>query len=136
MKKAKTKFKLCILTMSTLLIALIPSFVCSQDRQEQFIYDAKGKRDPFIPLLDKDSATGLRASFTSPKLQVKLPVEIKVSGILWNGKEYFAVINDEVMKEGEDLGGGIRLKEIEKDKVILKYGQREFTVFLKGRVEK
>jgi len=103
--------------------------------QKEFIYDSMGRRDPLIPLLDQKSPTGLRTEFSLPREKVRLPLEIKVKGILWNGQEYFAIINEQVMKKGENLGE-VKIKEIERDKVIVEYAQREFTVFLREEQEK
>jgi len=103
--------------------------------QEEFIYDSMGRRDPLIPLLDQKSPTGLRAGFSPPRKRVRLPMELKIKGILWNGREYFAIINEKVMKKGEALGE-VKIKEIEQDRVIVEYTQREFTVFLREEKEK
>jgi len=93
------------------------------------------KRDPLIPLVDRKSATGLRTIFTPPDRQVKLPMEIKISGILWNGKEYFAIVNDEVIKAGEQLDTVI-VKEIQDDGIVVEYGERDFTIPLRKETEK
>lgn len=105
-----------------------------QGSQERFIYDAQSKRDPFIPLTDKKQPTGLREEFRPPQVKAKLPVQIKVEGILWKGEQAFAILNGKVFKKGQNLGE-VRIKEIEKDRVILEYGAREFTLFLRKEKE-
>ena len=70
-----------------------------------------------------------------PEVKIALPVQIEVKGVLWNGREYFAIINNEVMKKGQNLGE-IKIKEIDKDKVILQYGAREYEVSLRKEKEK
>lgn len=126
--KAKSKF---ILLIEMFVYALSTSLVLAQPpSQERFIYDSRGKRDPFIPLLDSNSPTGLRTIFTRPGEQVRLPVEIKLSGILWNGKEYFAIINDEVLKKGQYVGK-VKVAEIEKDRVIVEYAGQNFVIPLR-----
>ena len=109
---------------------LLISGMCQAQQQEVFIYDPESKRDPFIPLTDRKSSTGLRITFTPPEVKVKLPMEIKIKGILWNGTEYYAIINEKVMKKGQSLGE-VKIKKIEKDRVIVQYGEREFTLFLR-----
>ncbi len=104
----------------------------SQGQQEEFIYDPQSRRDPFIPLLDPNSPTGLRTVFVTPEAEVKLPLEIAVQGILWNGREYFAIINGKVMKKGE-YTTGVKIKEIKSDQVIVEYAAKEFTVFLMNK---
>lgn len=128
----RTKKKIYIAVLCIVYCVLCIAFCQAEDR---FIYDAQGRRDPFIPLVDKSSSTGLRTSFVPPDLEVRLPVDIKVKGILSKDDEYFAIINDKVMKKGQNIGE-IKIKRIEKDKVILKYGQKDFTVYLKrGKVK-
>jgi len=103
--------------------------------RKEFIYDSGGRRDPLIPLLDEKSPTGLRTTFSPSQKKVSLPLELKVKGILWNGQEYFAIINEGVMREGESLGE-VKIKKIEQDKVTVEYDEREFTVFLREEKEK
>jgi hypothetical protein len=107
---------------------LVMSFAFAQAEEETFIYDSMGRRDPFIPLLDKDSPTQLRTVFIPPVLE--LPVEIKIKGILWSGREFFAIVNGEVRKKGDSIDG-IRIKAIEEDRVILGYLGKEYTIFLR-----
>ena len=129
--KIKTFFFALLMVSFTIFLKV--SF--AQIAQEEFVYDSTGKRDPFISLLDKDSPTGLRRIFTRPDAQVKLPVKVTLKGILQKGKQFFAIINGEVMKKGDKING-VEIKEIEKDKVILEYGEREFAVFLRKEQEK
>lgn len=133
----KLKFNTLNLILATIALTIIfgSSFVFAQVWQEKFIYDSRSKRDPFIPLLDEKSPTGIRTIFAPLEKKVRLPLEITVKGILWNGREYFAIVNDEVVKKGEYLGE-VGIKDIEKDKVILEYNEREFTVFLRKEKEK
>lgn len=106
-------------------------FVSAAGRQ-RYIYDSKGRRDPFIPLVDK---TGFRTDFSPPEERVRLPFEVGIKGILWNGREYYAIINDEVRKKGQNLGD-IKIKDIEKDKVVLEYAGKEFITFFKKEKKK
>lgn len=107
-------------------------FTQVEARENRFIYDSMGKRDPLIPLVDKESITGLRTVFTSIKKRIRLPVKMKISGILRKGSEYFAIINGKAVKAGAILGP-VKIKQIKKDEVIVEYGQRDFTLPLKGR---
>jgi len=85
--------------------------------QEQFTYDAKGRRDPFIPLVTPDGRI------------VKLEKEETASGILLEGIIYdkhglsCAIVNGEVVKVSDKVGDYQVLK-IEKNKVLfIKGGQ-------------
>ncbi len=109
---------------------LLATGISQAQQQEKFIYDAEGRRDPFIPLLDQQAPQGLRTDFSPPEVKVKLPLEIDVKGILSKGNEYYAIINEQVMKEGQNLGE-VKIKKIEANSVIVEYGQREFRLFLK-----
>ncbi len=94
---------------------LLPPASCLA--QEQFIYDAKNKRDPFIPLVTADGRL------------LKLEQEERVSGLLLEGIIYdknglsYAIVNGEVIKVGDKVGD-YQVFKIEKNKVIfLKEGQ-------------
>jgi type II secretory pathway component PulC len=110
---------------------VLPSDI-GQTAQTEFIYDSLGKRDPLVPLINEESPSGLRTKFLPPEQDVRLPLEIAVKGILWNGREYFAIINNEVLQKGDNLGE-VRIKRIDQDKVVLEYREKEFTLFLKKK---
>ena len=135
--ESKTKTFFFALVIIGFIVALKSSFSFAQAQQKKFIYNPGDRRDPFISLLDKDSSTGLRTIFkpSKAKVKVKPPLKIKVTGILRTGEEFFAIINDKVMKKGQNLGE-IKIKEIKKDRVIVEYGEREFTEFLKKEKQK
>lgn len=85
--------------------------------QEQFVYDAKGKRNPFIPLVTPDGRL------------LKLEKEEGATGLLLEGIIYdkyglsYAIVNAEVVKIGDKISDYQVLK-IEKNKVIfVKDGQ-------------
>ncbi len=102
-----------------ILLFLILSFgICHYlSAQEQFSYDAKGKRNPFISLvnsegrlvkLDKEEASG----------------ELVIEGLIYdkNGRSY-AIVNATVVGIGDSVSGYEVLK-IEPDKIIFaKEGQ-------------
>jgi hypothetical protein len=86
--------------------------------QEQFVYDSKNKRDPFIPLVTPEGRL------------LKLDEEeaamgsLSLEGIIYdkNGLSY-AVVNGEVIKVGDSINNYQVLK-IEKNRVIfIKEGQ-------------
>jgi len=91
--------------------------ICHLYAQEQFVYDAKGKRDPFIPLVTPDGRL------------LKLEKEETASGLLLEGIIYdehglsYAIVNSEVVRISDKIGDYQVLK-IEKNKVIfIKSGQ-------------
>jgi hypothetical protein len=85
--------------------------------QEQFVYDAKGKRDPFIPLVTPEGRL------------LKLEREEGAAELLLEGIIYdkyglsYAIVNGEVVRIGDKISDYQVLK-IEENKVIfIKGGQ-------------
>lgn len=79
---------------------------------EDFRYDAKGKRDPFFPLVTPDGR--LTAPTTSAKKTV-----VMLEGIIWDpGGHSAAMINGAVVKPGDEVEG-YRVVTIIKDGVVL-----------------
>ena len=93
------------------------SFCFLSYAQEEFVYDAKNKRDPFIPLVTSDGRL------------LKLEQEEGTQGLLLEGIIYddkgisCAIVNGEVVRVGDEAGG-FQVLKIQKDKVIfIKDGQ-------------
>ncbi len=126
----KSKFISSILTISICSYILGATSVFCQVSEEIFIYDSMRKRDPFIPLLDPDSPTGIRIEFAPPAQKIGLPLEMTLRGILQRDKERYAIINDDVVQEGDNMGD-VKIKRIEKDRVTVGYREREFVIFLR-----
>ncbi len=80
--------------------------------QNQFAYDSKGKRDPFIALVTSDGRL-LKLDTTE-----EVKGDLNLEGIIFdkNGVS-FAIVNGAVVKIGDIVGDNQVLK-IEKDKVI------------------
>lgn len=129
------RFRLLLLMIISIFVLRTPFSFAQGFAEERFIYDSRGRRDPFIPLVDKDSPEGIRRSFLPPQIKVKIPVTLEVQGILSKSGEWFAIINGQIKKKGEDISG-IKIKEIKKDRVILFYEGREFISFLRKEKEK
>jgi len=85
--------------------------------QEQFVYDSKGKRDPFIPLVTPDGRL------------LKLEQEEGVAGLLLEGIIYdkngtsCAIVNSEIVRIGDKVGEFQVLKIEEKRVIFIKEGQ-------------
>ena len=79
---------------------------------KEWAYDAKGKRDPFIPLV-KDGRVVSGGGDTTPGSH---PILI---GILWDpGGHSIALINDSEAKVGDTVNGYL-VTEIRRDEVVL-----------------
>lgn len=99
------------------------NFIFAQD-EEPFIYNDKGRRDPFFPLVDEHGKYRLDSGLPYSADQLNL------SGILWDpqGKSS-ALINDEIVPVGESICG-FKIVDIAKDSVTLSKDGREFTIRL------
>lgn len=85
-------------------------------------YQSKGKRDPFVPLLTHD---GRRIQPPGLDEEIGLAAaKLNLQGIvLGKGKDSFAIINDRILKEQEEIEG-IKVLKIEANRVsILVDGQ-------------
>ncbi|OGX15698.1 MAG: hypothetical protein A2166_02915 [Omnitrophica WOR_2 bacterium RBG_13_41_10] len=103
-------FALCFLLLSF-------NFYLLSYAQEDFVYDAKNKRDPFIPLVTSDGRL------------LKLEQQEGTQGLLLEGIIYddkgisCAIVNGEVVRVGDEAGG-FQVLKIQKDKVVfIKDGQ-------------
>jgi len=91
--------------------------ICHLYAQGQFVYDAKGKRDPFIPLVTPD---GRLLNLKQQEEKGDLTLE----GIIYDkyGLSY-AIVNGEIVKIGDKVGE-YQVLRIESNKVIfLKQGE-------------
>lgn len=114
----------CVVILIT--ISLISSNLINHGwaDEEGFIYDSKGRRDPFIPLLGKG------AEFLFIEEAVESVAGICLTGVVYDPTgQSFATINDEVVVEN-DLVGGFKVKEIRDGKVVLQKDNEEFVVNL------
>ena len=119
---------------------LLVSSLCAEAAESPkpigpFVYDAKGHRDPFIPLVRDGKLIGTQQG---KSIEGSRPV---LYGILWdpNGQS-MAMINDTEVRAGETVGM-YQVLEIRKDAVVLSAGgdplvlQLEFETPLKDSHE-
>jgi len=96
---------------------------------EDFVYDAKGKRDPLIPLV---SADGRLLKLDTEKVKGALTLE----GIIYDEASLsYAIVSGAVVKVGDIVNGNQVLK-VEKDKVIFIKDGQTFELELKEKEEK
>src|SRR3989338_101153 len=80
--------------------------------EEGFKYNAKSKRDPFVPLI---SETG---EYASDAYEASAIEDIRLEGIVWDdAKGSIAIINGEIAKEGDSMGS-VKILKINKDGVV------------------
>jgi len=104
-----------------LFIFFISCFLSSVSAQETRYAFSKTDRDPFSPLVSKSGV-------------LLIPREVDLGGLAVKGIIYFkespvAIINDEIVGIGENIGEYLVL-EIEEKRVILKKGDQEFILKL------
>ncbi len=105
--------KTLYLILGFVLIALYSSVFA----QDDFIYDAKGERDPFMPLVTPDGRfIKLKPRATTDSLALEGIIYDKIS-------LSYAIVNGSVVKVG-DFVGDYQILDIEENKVIfIKDGQ-------------
>jgi hypothetical protein len=92
--------------------------------EEEFKYDPKGKRDPFVPLI------GPGGEYITPFTQIKSVSDLKLEGVIWDPQgESLAIINGKIVKEG-DLFDGITIDKIYSDKITISMQDQKFTINL------
>lgn len=110
---SEDKFKIII--CSFIFYILHFTFLCFA--QNEFKYDAKGRRDPFIPLVTSDGRL------------LKLEQQEGASGLLLEGIIYdkrglsYAIVNGEVVKIGDAVGDYQVLRIEQKRIIFIKEGQ-------------
>lgn len=111
-----------ILTMSVChLAAIISSRAFAED---VFSYDAKGRRDPFIPLISESGG------HASDGYEASAAEDIRLEGIVWDDtKGSIAIINGEIAKEGDSLGS-VKVLKINKDNVVFDVGGESIKIEL------
>ena len=118
-------FMACCLVLGvwclTLILALANQY--SYAAGERFVYSTKNKRDPFIPLVGK----GMRLLVPQEAKSIE---NIVLEGIVFDPEQgSLAIINGEIFKEGDSMGGFI-LSEVTEKSVILTKDEKDYTVVL------
>jgi len=121
----KNNFKFIMFVVYLILISTgFCVLINSGFSQEQFVYDSKYKRDPFMPLIDKE---GRFLSLDKQTTEAKYDLE----GIIYDPKgSSFAVINGTVLGIADTIND-YKLVTIEETKVILDNGSQSMTLELK-----
>lgn len=85
-------------------------------------YTAEGLRDPFESYLIKEKAVGIKEKGAA--VGQVLP-SLVVQGIIWGGSFPQAIINDKVVKIGDEVERA-RILEISKEGVVVLYDNRRY----------
>ena len=108
-----------VLFLIFLLLKFSPAF---GQTPESFVYTDKGRRNPFIPLVDKDGRylLGEEELYSSD--------ELSLSGILWDPQgRSSCLLNNQIVKVGESVYG-FTIKNITKDSVTVSKEGKEYII--------
>ena len=96
----------------------------AEEKQDDFVYDDHGKRDPFWDLV---TPSGVVMNYDSD-VQIS---DLTLAGII-SGKngENLAIINNTIVKVDDKIGPFV-VDRIEQDRVLLTNGQQNFVLKIK-----
>ena len=106
-----------------------PQFSAADELKVSFIYNDSGLRDPFIP-----------ASFTTSEPEpdkdenILSNMNFKLEGIMWDPVDPYVIINDEILRVGDELDG-VTILKIEKESVTFGVKDKTIVVPLIGKGE-
>ena len=112
------------LTTIVFIVILLSPLIANAAAPEAFVYDDKGKQDPFLHLV---STTGAIVNFEGELLITDMVLEGIIAG--QEGKNV-AIINGIIVKSNDDLGP-YKVKKIDKDTVVLEKDQERFVLKLR-----
>jgi len=102
-------------------MALAATFAFAEDA---FEYDSKAGRDPFVPLVSKGGA------YVSDAYGISGIKDVRLEGIVWDeAKGSIAIINGEIVREGQEIGS-VKVLKIESDAVVFEVDTEEVRVEL------
>lgn len=117
-----------ILVLSLSFIFYLLCFALACFAQEQFVYDAKGKRNPFIPLVTSEGRL-----LNLDKEEGRGKEDLLIEGLIYdkNGRS-FAIVNGSVVGVGDTIGNYQVLKIEENRIIFIKEGQTKEIKIEKG----
>jgi Tfp pilus assembly protein PilP len=105
---------------------------------EEYKYDARGRRDPFLSLVAPAKQKQIKRKGASPFESYDI-AEIKLLAIAWDKKKYFALIRlpdkkTYTITEGMSLGlEGGKVEKIAKDSVVIREYVKDYRGDIKPR---
>jgi len=106
---------------------LIFAFCISTFAQEQFVYDAQGKRNPFIPLLTPEGRF-----LKLDREEAAANGDLTIEGIIYDKKgRSFAIVAGSVVGVGDSVGDYQVLKVEETRVIFIKNGEPKEVEFKK-----
>ncbi len=115
-----------------------PSDETKKAEQEEVIYDAKGKKDPFFSLVETTKQKPVKKKGASPFESYDVE-EIKLLAIAWTKDRYYALIRlpdkkNYSITEGMNMGlQGGKVEKITKDMVVIREYVKDYRGDIKPR---
>lgn len=95
------------------LFGMILPLSSAQADEKQLVYDAHGKRDPFVPLVRTGAGTADDDS------GIQSPEDVNIEGVMFDPQNGSSVVaNGSVYEEGQMMGQ-VKLVKVLEDRVIL-----------------
>ncbi|VAW12937.1 hypothetical protein MNBD_BACTEROID05-1194 [hydrothermal vent metagenome] len=111
-----------VVTLSLIILGFSSGFLFAEE--DSFVYDDRGKRDPFVPLVN---SKGMIVNIEKDYIISDLHLEGIMAGA--SGKS-IAILNGRIVKIGESVGDFL-IKKVDIDSVTLTKGEKEFVLRLK-----
>ena len=119
-----------LLAMTAFLFLLFLPFGAtplSASQDGGFVYDAKGRRDPFVPLVSG------AAKVTAGLENIQIIDDVILEGIVWDPQGgSIAILNGVIMKESDRVGI-VTIKRIDQKSVTLLLNDEEHSVTLREK---
>ena len=133
--KIKMKFNLVVLYLYFASIIFTQISFAQEEQQamtRQLVYNAYDFRDPFESYLPKDTVQELSQEERElmeqeAEKQAKPLPAFNIQGIIWKGKLKQAIINNRVLKIGDEIEGA-KIVAIEKQGITFLYDKQEHQV--------
>ncbi len=113
------------------IIILLPSALSvsagfTQDaKQEESIYDSKGRRDPFIPLITRTAKATMAGLENAQSVD-----DIMLEGIVWDkGGGSIAILNGIIVQEGDEIGN-VMIETINNDNIFIHINRIKYNIAL------
>lgn len=101
------------------------SLAAEPEQRKIFVYDAQDKRDPFLPLVSSDGRV------LEPQIVKGSEGRPQIEGIIYEaGGSSYAVVNAEVVRAGDTIGG-YQVLEIHPEKIVFLKGSERLEIELK-----
>jgi hypothetical protein len=119
----KILFIVTIITLGAGLAAA-PCAYCETAAQDKIKYEAKGKRDPFVPLIGQEKAkvAGLE--------NIASVEDINIEGIaIGSGGKNVAILNGQMVKDNDKFGA-LQIKKVSRKEVKISIDGKDYTLKL------